>query len=197
MPIFSRSRNFSRAPRRYSRAARSGSWFTNTVVDTTAVLPTDGDPNAIDLSSPAETVLGNEFNGVTHVRTTGEIQLVVTATAGAPTFTRAFVGVGLIWAPADFITTDTAVASNPNPFDDAYQWIWRRFRNINFAAPATVAGAGTNLYNSYIPMVVRRRVRQPSSKHSLWLVGALNSAGQANIGSLNMSFIALTGYHIP
>lgn len=111
----------------------------------------------------------------------------------ANTFTRGLVGFGLLWAPEDFITNETPVASNPNPFDDAYRWLWRRYNLFNYAAPSTVAGDGKNLYQYHRSLVCNVRSTQPSPKHRLWFAQALSTSGQGNITSIGTVFALNTG----
>lgn len=183
--------------RRVARRTRTGTWVTTTTIGTADNAPADADPSPHDLTAALETAIGRDIVGATFVRAIGEIQLVVTPSAAAPTFTRALLAFGIMWGSEDHITDASPTATVPNPFDDDYPWLWRRFRNVNFAAQATTAGAGTDRYNSYIPIVLRRRAKQPSPKHKLWLIGALNSAGQGNLTSgVNFSYMVNCGFAV-
>lgn len=174
------------------RWSRSGAWASAVTTQTALTLTAATGPSPVDLSAAVETALGRELIDATFVRASGEINLVIGATASG-TFTRGFFGFGLLWAPADFIATGTAASDVPSPFNDDYHWIWRKFRNVSYLASSTSSGADTDRYNNRISVLVRRRIKQPSRQFSLWLIGEHLNSGIANITSVSYNSVLQVG----
>lgn len=189
MPVRSR-----RYPVRYrTRRQYPGSFLTGTTFGTSDELDQDNDPKPHDISAIIESTSGRDLIQATHVRTQGQISLSITATAAAPTFTRALTGFGITWISEDHVTDSTGAAIVPSPFDDAYNWLWRKFRIINYAATSTTAGSDKDKWPYLINVNLKRRSRQPSPKHRLFFVTQLSANGVSNITNINAAWVLETG----
>lgn len=198
MPVFTprryvRRRSFS--PRR--RLRDTGTWVSDTIVDATVNLAlAAATPIAKSLSATIETEIGRDLMGASLHRLMGELQLVITPSAAAPTFTRGFAGFGILWESEDHLTDDLTDAAVPSPFDDSYRWLWRRFRQFNFAATNTAANSDADKIRNYIPIMFRGNSPQPTSKHRLWLCSELTNVGQANLSSVTFGMMVNVGMRV-
>lgn len=196
MPVRSSSRYVRRAAAvsrpRFRRS--EGAWVSDTIVDATVNLAlAAATPIAKSLTAAIETEIGQDIRGATLHRLMGELQLVITPTAASPTFTRGFAGFGILWESEDMLTDDLTDARVPSPFDDSYRWIWRRFRQFNFAATNTTANSDADKIRNYVPVMFRGASKQPTSKHRLWLCSELTNVGQANLGSVTFGVMVNVG----
>lgn len=172
-----------RSPRRTlgrtTRRQYPGSFITATTIGTSDSIDATN-PKPHDISAAVVTSASRNLINATHVRTTGQIALTIQAST-ANVYTRGIFGFGLTWINSDMVSDGTAAADVPSPFDDDVAWLWRKFRIINYEATSTVSGADHDKFPYLINITCRTRSAQPTPKHALYLVMALNTNGQANL----------------
>lgn len=174
----------SRVPRTYA-----------TTLDFGNALPA-GTPHPIDISAALETVLGRELHRST-VRTVRGYTNIVVNPAAANTFTRARVGIGIMWMPTDLVTDGTAAANVPDPLGDEYRWPYRRMVPISYMPTAAVAGSDIDRYKgSAIPIRLSARLQQPDGKHALFFVASYDSTSAANITSITFDIAVQVGAEV-
>jgi len=158
-------------------------------------LPT-GQPHPIDISAALETVSGRELNRATVRSVRGFANVVINPTT-ANTFTRARIGLGMIWAPTDYVIDGTAAAAVPDPLGDEYAWLWRRIIPVSYMPTQAVNGADIDLYKGNgIPVNASLRSKQPSPKHALFFIGSYDSTSAANVGGQTIDIAVTVGAEI-